>query len=161
MSSAGLPFLPDAWAGDVIRVDAPDGSHIVVRDRGARHQLWLLDTVADGAALAAILPMDSAAPQRAEAAMRFWQYVTHGRRRGQPDRSQRPQRLTATLRALDGHLAGAPYRTIADGLFGSRRVADDPWKVSPLRDRVIRLVRQGVSLMQSGYRSLLRPRRRD
>jgi hypothetical protein len=158
---AAFPFLPADWAGDVVRIDAADGTHIVIRAAKMRHQLWLPNPVAEGAALAAIIPMDISAPHRAEATIRFWQHATYGRRRQHSGRSPRSERLIPTLRALDGHLAGGSYRTIADGLFGTSRVQAEPWKTSPMRDRVIRLVQQGVSLMQGSYRSLLKPRRRE
>ena len=156
-----LRFAPDRWAGDAFRRDAADGIHMIIRCHGARHQLWLDRRVSDGAVLTANIPLDFLAPHRAEATIRFWKHATYGRRRGQPDRSRRPHHLTPALRALDGHLDGASYRVIADGLFGTSRVAADPWKTSPMRDRVIRLVRQGLSLMRGRYRSLLRPIRRD
>jgi hypothetical protein len=62
------------------------------------------------------------------------------------------------LRALDGHLSDASYREIAEGLFGAARVEREAWKTSSLRDRTIRLVKSGVSLMRAGYRRLLRGR---
>lgn len=53
-------------------------------------------------------------------------------------------------------MAGASYRDIAESLFGSQRVGEEPWKTSPLRDSTIRLVRGGVALMRGGYRKFLR-----
>jgi len=71
---------------------------------------------------------------------------------------QRRDRLVLMVRALDGHLAEASYREIAEALFGTRRVERDTWKTSSLRDRTIRLVRGGIDLMRAGYRRLLRGR---
>jgi len=48
------------------------------------------------------------------------------------------------VRALDGHLAEASYRDIAEVLFGTRRIERETWKTSSLRDRTIRLVRGGI-----------------
>jgi hypothetical protein len=62
------------------------------------------------------------------------------------------------LRALDGQLADASYREIAEVLFGARRLEHEPWKTSSLRDTTIRLVRGGLALMRAGYRKLLRGR---
>ncbi len=65
------------------------------------------------------------------------------------------------LRALDAHLADKPYRMIAQGLFGQRRVpSGSSWKTHDLRDRTIRLVRTGLQLMRGGYLKLLRHHRR-
>jgi hypothetical protein len=65
------------------------------------------------------------------------------------------------IQAVDGHTNGATYREIAVALFGAARVADTPWKTSALRDATIDLVRDGLSLVAGGYRSLLRRRRRS
>jgi hypothetical protein len=40
------------------------------------------------------------------------------------------------------------------------RVASDSWKTSALRDATIRLVRDGLAMVDGGYRDLLRRRRR-
>ena len=59
-----------------------------------------------------------------------------------------------TLQALDGTLAGASLRDVAEGLFGANAVADDWYADSALRARVRRLVRRGDALMRGGYRRL-------
>ena len=58
-----------------------------------------------------------------------------------------------TLQALDGTLAGASLRTVADVLFGSDAVQG--WHADgDLRARVRRLVQRGKKLMRGGYRRL-------
>lgn len=59
-----------------------------------------------------------------------------------------------TLQALDANQAGASLREIAEGLFGSTRVASDWHADSALRARVRRLVQRGRSLVDGGYREL-------
>lgn len=59
------------------------------------------------------------------------------------------------LRALDGHLAKATYRDIAQQLFGRERLNCEPWKTSSIRATTIRLVKGGIALMRGGYRKLL------
>jgi hypothetical protein len=59
-----------------------------------------------------------------------------------------------TLQALDGTLAGASLRTIADVLFGTDAVADGWHADGDLRARVRRLVLRGKKLMRGGYRRL-------
>ena len=63
------------------------------------------------------------------------------------------------LRALDARDDGAAYRDIAAALYGSGRVAAEPWKPSSLRDATLRLVRDGRAMVAGGYRALLRPNR--
>jgi len=60
-----------------------------------------------------------------------------------------------TLQALDGTLAGASLRTVANVLFGATTVAREWHADGPLRARVRRLVRRGRGLMQGGYRKLV------
>ena len=110
--------------------------------------------------LPTIMPLDDDLPTRAEAALRLWgriggQAAGHGREPLALTR-QRRDRLVFMVRALDGHLAEASYRQIAEVLFGARRLEREVWKTSSLRDRTIRLVKGGLALMRAGYRKLLR-----
>ena len=59
-----------------------------------------------------------------------------------------------TLQALDGTLAGASLRTVADVLFGRDAVAERWHADGDLRARVRRLVQRGKKLMHGGYRHL-------
>ncbi len=158
----GLFFAPDEWVGNTVRRDAVDGTHIIITNElGMRHQIQLIPPITDGDALAAMIPLDESASHRAEATLQFWQHAISGRRQLARTRPRRLDRLVPTLRALDGRLAGASYRMIAEGLYGASESAPDTWKTSSARDRVIRLVRAGISLMKGGYRDLLRSRPRD
>lgn len=74
---------------------------------------------------------------------------------------QHAARLIMSLRALDGHQRGHSYRIIAEGLFGAHRVPKQTWKTHDLRDRTIRLVQKGLSLMRGRYRDLLLIKARD
>ncbi len=59
-----------------------------------------------------------------------------------------------TLQALDGTLASASLRTVANVLFGAVAVAADWHADGDLRARVRRLVQRGKKLMRGGYRRL-------
>jgi hypothetical protein len=59
-----------------------------------------------------------------------------------------------TLQALDGTLAGASLRTVADVLYGPDAVAKNWHADGDLRARVRRLVQRGKKLMCGGYRRL-------
>jgi hypothetical protein len=132
-----------------------DGQHLLLRSTRDDHQLWLPGRQAGDGPLAAVILLDELAPHRAEAALRFWRLL-----RDKPlHRAEHPpdlRRVFSLLRALDGHLGGASYRKIAERLFGTARVAANPWKTSSLRDATIRLVRGGVALMRGGYRKFLK-----
>lgn len=62
-----------------------------------------------------------------------------------------------TLQALDGTLAGASQRGVAEVLFGITAVAERWHDDSDLRAQVRRLIRRGQTLMGGGYRHLLQP----
>jgi hypothetical protein len=66
--------------------------------------------------------------------------------------------LALTLRALDARVEGNSYRTIAEGLFGAKRITERAWKTHDLRNRTIRLVQSGFALTRGGYRALLAKR---
>jgi hypothetical protein len=63
------------------------------------------------------------------------------------------------MRALDGRIEGNSYRAIAENLFGRARIPQLGWKTHDLRNRTIRLVQTGVSLMRGDYLALLRRKR--
>ena len=145
--------------GEVIEHSDSDGRHLVIRDRGEL-RLWMPHVPADQA-LSVVIPIDQDAETRIKRALRFWHWITHPGgpiTEPFPLTQQQRDRLILMLRALDGHLAKASYREIAEALFGARRLGYEAWKTSSLRDRTIRLVRGGFILMQSGYRKLLRGR---
>ncbi len=115
-----------------------------------------------GESYAAELPFDDAFDIRVHSARRLWRAL-NGRSAGPAFHQlsrQRRQRLALALRALDARNEGATYRTIAEGLFGAKRIPERAWKTHDLRNRTIRLVRSGLALMRGGYRELLRLSRR-
>lgn len=60
-----------------------------------------------------------------------------------------------TLQALDGTLAGASQRGVAEALFGITAVTERWYDDSDLRAQVRRLIRRGQTLMGGEYRHLL------
>ena len=151
------PLAVSELGGVVVERVGADGRHVIVRlDSG---DLRLLLAGPADHPLAVVLPLDDDLPIRATAALRLWARMAE--RRNQQEQPlaltrQRRDRLVLLVRALDGHLAEASYREIAEVLFGTRRIERETWKTSSLRDRSIRLVRGGVDLMRAGYRRLLR-----
>jgi type VI secretion system activator RovC-like protein/transcriptional regulator len=139
---------------------ASDGWHAVFRLGGATHRLWLQGLPAKSAPLILELPLDTDFDLQSRAAYRLWSAI--GKRTLAGSHSslplQRRQRLTLAIRALDGRIEGNSYRTIAVGLFGANRIPEWSWKTHDLRNRTIRLVQTGLSLMRGGYRTLLRHR---
>jgi hypothetical protein len=153
---AALP-LADLDPDDVRQ--ASDGWHAVLRIDGTQHHIWLKEAPRSGAVYAAELPLDADFEIRADASHRLWRAL-NGRRPGSLFHqlsAQRRDRLAMSLRALDGHMDGASYRTIAEVMFGRRRIPERAWKTHELRSHTIRLVKSGLKLMRGGYRALLRP----
>jgi hypothetical protein len=119
----------------------------------------LVDGARDNTPAAVVIPLDASFAARADAAVRLWRIATGRPTHGGPDRLTQHQRrrLTLALRALDGHLAGATYREIAQALFGAARIPAGPaWKTHDVRDRTIRLVRTGLDFMRGRHLDLLR-----
>jgi hypothetical protein len=134
-----------------------DGQHVIVRFRGSNLRLWIADP--GDQPLAVVLPLDDDLPIRVAATLHLWSRVKGGEiEQPLPLTRQQRERLILMARALDGHLADASYREIAEALFGARRIERETWKTSSLRDRTIRLVKGGIDLMLAGYRRLLRGR---
>lgn len=158
--SASQPLL-DFTAGQVCR--AADGWHVVLHIGSVEHRIWSKQPLTAGTHYAAELPLDRDFKARAHAATRLWRAM-NGRAPGPAFHrlpKRRRERLCAALRAVAAYLAGATYRSIAEALFGERRIPDRAWKTHDLRSRIIRLVQSGLALVRGGYRKLLRPERRD
>lgn len=140
-----------------------EGRHVVVADRDGDHWLWLRDP-APGQPLAAIIPLDKDFTTRVTSLVRFHRRL-FGHASGPPPRGwtlspYRQARLAMILRALDLRLSGATYRQIAEALGreDDAKLAATEWKMSAARSFVIRLVRDGIALMNGDYRKLLRIR---
>jgi hypothetical protein len=143
----------------MFRGAASDGEYLVLQDRTP---VVLIAGATTATPAAAVIPLDQNFSARADAALRLWRAITE-RSVGLADNltPSRRRRLVLVLRALDAHLAGETYRTIAQGLFGERRTPSGAsWKTHDLRDRTIRLVRTGLHLMRGGYLELLSPHHR-
>ena len=136
-----------------------DGWYAVLHLGGVEHRVWLQEAPIIAVAYAAELPFDRDFEFRAHAARRLWRTL-NGRPPGLPLHTfsaHRRRRLAMALRALDGRLAGATYREIAEVLFSPKRIPERAWKTHDLRGQTIRLVQNGLALMRGGYRALLRP----
>jgi hypothetical protein len=158
---AGLPVVPPidvAGLGpDVVEHIDAHSRHLIIRGQDEEFRLCVY-TLERDQSLSVVIPFDGDFPARAAAASRLWARM-HGRAPSEALGSlttQRRDRLILMLRALDGHLAAASYREIAEVMFGAGRLEREPWKTSSLRDRTIRLVKGGIALMRDGYRKLLR-----
>ena len=141
---------------------ASDGTYLIVRHETGRITAVMVGGATAATPLAALIPLDASFAARSAAALRLWRMLSQGELQRAPDplTRQRRQRLRLALRALDGRLANATYRELAQGLFGGPQDSDH-WKTHELRDQTIRLVRIGFDLMRGGYRALLRiPTRR-
>ncbi|VIO70628.1 hypothetical protein CI1B_32820 [Bradyrhizobium ivorense] len=141
---------------------APDGWHAIVPLGGAKHRLWLSKLPTGGSAVVLDLPLDASFELRLQAARRFWLALEH-RPLGTPPLALpalKRRRLILALRALDGWQEGNSYRQIAQGLFGSHRIADRGWKTDDLRSRTIRLVKLGRRLLRLRCRAFLQKGRR-
>ena len=139
---------------------AAEGDYLDLLALAPSNSALLLQGSPEGG-VAFVLPFDDLFEERIETARRLHRLLV--RRRAPPPSltAYRRRRLKLALRALDGSLAGADYRAIAEVLFGERVPKGAEFRGASLRGQVIRLVRYGVHLMQGGYLDLLRPERRS
>jgi hypothetical protein len=151
----------DFTAGQVCR--AADGWHAVLYIGSVEHRIWSKQPLTAGAHYAVELPLDRDFEARAHAATRLWRAM-NGRVPGPAFRrlsKQQRERLCAALRAVAAYYAGATYRSIAETLFGGKRIPHRAWKTHDLRSRTVRLVQRGLAFVRGGYRKVLRPERRN
>ncbi len=135
-----------------------DGLHGRIPLPGAS-QLMLVDGTRPDRSMAVIIPLDSAARDRLSAVERFIRSQSgHGVQDTRLTAAQR-RRLAQMLRALDGRKEGASYLDLAIVLFGRRLIDPANWHESSFRYTTLRLVRDGLRMVDGGYRQLLRTRR--
>ena len=161
-----LTRLPEAlFAGPALAraeprliASAAEGDYLDLLALAPSNGALLLSGQPDGA-VAFVLPFDDLFEERIETARRLHRFLV--RRRAAPASLTlyRRQRLKLALRALDGSLAGADYRAIAEALFGERVPKGSEFRDDTYRAQAIRLVRYGLRLMRGGYLDLLRPTR--
>jgi hypothetical protein len=169
--SVVLVPAPDGFAGarpfnsnqpaEFATFQGADGRHLVLQDHDGAHRLWLRG-LRPGAQMAALIPLDANVLLRLAGLLRLERHLD-GCPAGPLPRAwtitaRLRRRLGLMLRALDGHLAQASYREIAQTLHGPSAVARYPWKTSSIRGQTIRLVKDAVVTMEGGYRNLLRGR---
>ncbi|MEZ2329038.1 DUF2285 domain-containing protein [Mesorhizobium sp. RCC_202] len=123
-------------------------------------QLALLGYAKPGEPLAAIIPLDDMAHDRLQAIERFIRSI---HRQHLPDprlTAAQRRRLGHMLRCLDGREEQASHFEVATALFGRRLVSAADWHDSAFRYQTQRLLRDGLKMVERGYRQLLRARRR-
>lgn len=141
---------------------AEEGPERLIERRGNLFRLHIVET-SEGQTPCVVLPLDQLFDIRANSALRLWRAL-RGRDPGPNPATlsrARRDRLLLALRALDGRLDKASYREIAEALFAVGRLTSRTWQTHDVRDRTIRLVRYGFSMMEGGYQLLLlHPHRR-
>ena len=151
---------PDlAVADPTLIASATEGDYLDLLALAPSYGALLLAGQPEGA-VAFVLPFDDLFDERIDTARRLHRLLV--RRRALPASLTfyRRQRLKLALRALDGSLAGADYRAVAEALFGARVPKGAEFRDDTYRAQAIRLVRYGLRLMRGGYLDLLRPDRR-
>ncbi|GLK79026.1 hypothetical protein GCM10008174_07670 [Methylopila turkensis] len=115
-----------------------------------------------GRPLGAFVMFDELTLDRLIAIERLWQAMFG--KRVPPDPRLTPQRrhrARLMLRVFDARLASASYRKIAEQIFPNLKHDAATWVESPVRITIARLVRDGMSYVRGGYRTLLRRPRRS
>jgi len=155
----GRPVAPaaDPLAGPGRRaaLATEEGIHVVIAD-GPRERRFLVlaPTLPEpGRALLATVAFDAPRAPQIAAIERLAGLMTAS---APPElTSYQSAMLRRVLQALDAALAGASLRDTAAALVGERRMSEDWFRSSPLRDQVRYLIGRGRRLMAGGYRELL------
>jgi hypothetical protein len=159
-SDRALPF--QLWRFPGRKHLTHDGKRLVLTCQVVGH-VWrvaLSPALSDGMAHAFALPADGGLRSRlrtTEADLAFLDGVKGSRSGVASVMPSRPAMLHMhALQTLDGMLAGASQRDVAEVLFGVRIVAECWDENCELRSRVRRLMRRGRRYMTSDYQRLLR-----
>ncbi len=137
----------------------PDGWHAVLHLRGVEHRIWFKEAPIVAAAYTVELPLDRDFEFRAAASIRLCRGL-NGRPQGAPPHAisaHRRRRIARALRASDAWTDGATYWEIAEVLMPGHGIPKSDWGTHEVRDQIKRLVKTGFTLIQGGYRALLRP----
>lgn len=138
-----------------------DGASIRLALRGERYDVDLADAD-DRRALGVFVMFDELTPDRLIAVERLWHAMVGKRVPADPRlKPQRRHRARLMLRVFDARLAGASYRKIAEHIFPNLKRDADTWDENPVRVTIARLVRDGMTHVRGGYRTLLRRPRRS
>ena len=148
-----------AAADPLLVASAAEGDYLDLVTLPQSHGALLLPGQPDSL-MAFVLPLDALFEERVEVGRRLHRLLVQHRPVSPTMTAYRRRRLKLALRALDGSLDGAEYRTIAEALFGDRVPSGAAFRSDSLRAQVIRLVSYGTRLMRGGYLDLLRPERR-
>ena len=150
---AGTPLKA---ADPTLIASAAEGEYLDLLALTPSNGALLLPGPQDGA-IAFVLLFDELFDERIETVRRLHRLIVRRRAPAPSLTAYRRHRLKLALRALDGSLAGADYRVIAEALFGDRVPKGAEFRDASLRAQVIRLARYGIRLMRGGYLDLLRP----
>lgn len=142
-------------------VSEADTRYRVLRIGAALFPLFISQDLTPDDALAAIAMFDALLPDRLETISRFWRALEHSPATPPHQTAQRLSRLRQILRVFDARRDRQSYRSIAEVLFPKHRIDSMSWAGNALRETTIRLARDGIRLVDGGYRALLhRPRKR-
>lgn len=155
-----LPPISNPYVGSITAErNGPEGTYAVLSESDLL--VLLLGGTSKDDPLAAVIPLDGDLLDRIDALTRLSRaWLARPPLRDTRMTAEQRRRFRLKLRAADGHMNGATYREIAMAIYGHARVQSDPWKTSPLRDAVIAFVEGGMALINGGYLTLLKHRRR-
>ena len=102
---------------------ANDGVYLLVEIAIGRLPIVMMSGATTSMPVAALIPLDRNFPTRTASTHQLWRILNRAPPLRQPDplTQQRRQRLSLSIRALDGWLANATYRELANSLFGAPR----------------------------------------
>lgn len=159
-SQAQQPASPVLALPKTTSFEASDGHYFHIKFKSACFPALCAGALPTKGAVAATIWFDPLLEDRLETVRRFASALDGKTLPPDPRlTSYRLRILRQTLQVLDGRMEGATYQAIAQAVCNTKPVGATAWKTMPERDAVMRRCREGMKLVEGGYRRLLSRRR--
>ncbi len=132
-----------------------DGAHMLFIHHHYCAQIYIMGQIEKTDKLQVVIPADQCIDRRMISTRDFLRVFAQKRLCKPQKPSQTIVRLHKALIALDAMASGATQRELADVLYGQKRVSEELWRTSSLRQTVHRLCLTGEEMMKGEYSSLL------
>nr|WP_303649497.1 DUF2285 domain-containing protein [Asticcacaulis machinosus] len=133
------------------------GALSVIRHGTDEVQVFRLDPTVPDENATFLIPADSHVAIRLDALSRLIRLLTPTPAPDTRLTKLQRRRIAAMLRASDGRAEDASQKSIAEAMFGRRRVSQEYWPHASLRFHIHRLLTDAARLIDGGYLHLLSP----
>ncbi len=129
--------------------------HIHFLGQGYRAQIYVPGRLKPSDKLQVSIPIDQCMDRRLAATQAFLRGLTRKRSIKPSKPNQTMARLHKALVVLDAVASRATQREIAAVLYGQKRISEELWRTSSIRQTIHRLCVTGEAMMRGEYSRLL------